>query len=270
VNFLAPKHLGKEAANDANLEAVADGQPCLVQAVTGGSRRMVSEEAEIEGHVVGLFACMQARVERVLAQEDQLIAQGDVLVVLEHRELDARLEAAGADLPSSPAAPRQGRSSRTGRVRPVTLSQAHAILRGGSRKAVPDLVEPAPASAQARKARPPYRVASLNRDRTNVRAPVAGRVIRRAVVPGQVVDPSRPLITLVERDDVWVLASFRKDQLVHVHTGQRATVHVGERAFDARVDGVVRAGSPVLLEFATRPDVPPRPGMSAIVAVEVG
>src|SRR6266436_1859610 len=50
----------------------------------------------------------------------------------------------------------------------------------------------------------------------------------------------------------------------------RATVHVGERALDARVDGVVRAGSPVLLEFATRPDVPPRPGMSAIVAVEVG
>jgi len=68
-------------------------------------------------------------------------------------------------------------------------------------------------------------------------------------------NPSRPLVTLVERDDVWVLASFRKDQLVHVHTGQRATVHVGERAFDARVDGVVRAGSPVRLEFANRPDV---------------
>ncbi len=210
---------------------------------------MVSEEAEIEGHVVGLFAWMQARVERVLAREDQLIAQGDVLVVLEHRELDGRLEAAGADLPSAPAAPLEGRSSRTGRIRPVTLSQAHAILGSGSR---------------------PYRLASLNRDRTNVRAPVPGRVIRRAVVPGQLVDPSRPLVTLVERDDVWVLASFRKDQLVHVHTGQRATVHVGERAFDARVDGVVRAGSPVLLEFATRPDVPPRPGTSAIVAVEVG
>jgi len=41
------------------------------------------------------------------------------------------------------------------------------------------------------------------------------------------------------------------------------------------VDGAVRAGSRVLLEFvllefATRPDVPPRPGTSAIVAVEVG
>ena len=229
---------------------------------------MVSEEAKIEGHVVGLFACMQARVERVLASEDQLIAQGDVLVVLEHRELDAQLEAAGPDLPS--AAALGGRSSRPGRVRPVTLSQAHAILRSGSAKAVSHLVEPAPASALARKTRQPYRLASLNRDRTKLRAPVAGRVIRRAVVPGQLVDPSRPLVTLVERDDVWVLASFRKDQLVHVQTGQRATVHVGERAFDARVDGAVRAGSPVLLEFATRPDVPPRPGTSAIVAVEVG
>jgi multidrug resistance efflux pump len=231
---------------------------------------MISEEAEIEGHVVGLFACMQARVERVLAREDQLIAQGDVLVVLEHRELDAQLGAGGADLPSAQLEPLEGRSSRTARVRPVTLAQAHAILRSGSRKAVPDLVEPAPPSAQARRARQPYRLASLNRDRTKVRAPVAGRVIRRAVVPGQVVDPSRPLVTLIERDDVWVLAIFRKDQLIHVQTGQRATVHVGERAFDAHVDGVVRAGSPVRLEFATRPDVPPRPGMSAIVAVEVG
>ena len=210
---------------------------------------MVSEEAEIEGHVVSLFAWMQARVERVLAREDQLIAQGDVLVVLEHRELDARLEAAGGDVPSPPAAPLEGPSSRAGRIRPVTLSQAHAILGTGSR---------------------PYRVASPNRDRTHLRAPVAGRVIRRAVVPGQLVDPSQPLVTLVELDDVWVLASFRKDQLVHLHTGQRATVHVGERAFDARVDGAVRAGSPVRLEFATRPDIPPRPGTSAVVAVEVG
>jgi len=210
---------------------------------------MVSEEAEIEGHVVGVFAWMQARVERVLAREDQLIAQGDVLIVLEHRELDARLEAAGADVPSPPAAPLEGRSSHAGRIRPVTLSQAHAILGSGSQ---------------------PYRVASPNRDRTHVRAPVAGRVIRTAVVPGQLVDPSQPLVTLVERDDVWVLASFRKDRLVHVHTGQRATVHVGERAFDARVDGAVRAGSPVRLEFATRPDAPPRPGTSAVVAVEVG
>jgi len=269
VNVLAPKHLGTESANDANVESVAGRQPLLVHAVIGGFRRMVSEEAEIEGHVVGVFAWMQARVERVLAREDQLIAQGDVLIVLEHRELDARLEAAGADLPSPPAAPLEGRS-RAGRIRPVTLSQAHAILRSGSGKAVPDPVEPALAFAQARKARQPYRLASLNRDRTSVRAPVAGRVIHRAVVPGQLVDPSRPLVTLVERDDVWVVASFRKDQLDHVHTGQRATVHVGERAFDARVDGAVRAGSRVLLEFATRPDVPPRPGTSAIVAVEVG
>ena len=210
---------------------------------------MVSEQAEIEGHVVGLFACMQARVERVLARENQLIAEGDVLVVLEDRELGARLEAAGADFPSPPPASLQSRSSRNGRIRPVTLSQAHAILGGGS---------------------PPYRPASLNRDRTTVRAPVAGRVIRRAVVPGQLVDPSRPLVTLVERDDVWVVASFRKDQLVKMRTGQRATVQVGERTFDARVDGVRRAGFPVRLEFATRPDVPPRPGTSAIVAVEVG
>jgi multidrug resistance efflux pump len=239
----------------------------LSDAVTGWSRRTISEEAEIEGQLVGLFASMQARVERVLAREYQLIAQGDVLIVLEHRELDAQLKAAAADLPSAPLA---GRSSRAGRVGPFTLSQAHAILGNGSQKAVLDRVEPAPMPARARKARQAYRLASLKRDTTNLRAPVAGRVIRRAVEPGQLVDPSRPLLTLVERDDVWVLATFREDQLVHVHTGQRATVHVGGRAFGARVDGVVRAGSPVLLEFATRPDVPPRPGTSAIVAVEVG
>ncbi len=242
----------------------------LSDAVTGWSRRTISEEAEIEGHVVGLFASMQARVERVLAREDQLVAQGDVLVVLEHRELDAQLKAAAADVPCAPAAPLAGRGSRTGRVGPFTLSQAHAILGNCSQKAVLDRVEPAPMPARARKARQAYRLASLKRDTTNLRAPVAGRVIRRAVEPGQLVDPLRPLVTLVERDDVWVLATFREDQLVHVHTGQRATVHVGGRAFGARVDGVVRAGSPVLLEFATRPDVPPRPGTSAIVAVEVG
>jgi multidrug efflux pump subunit AcrA (membrane-fusion protein) len=146
----------------------------LSDAVTGWSRRTISEEAEIEGQLVGLFASMQARVERVLAREYQLIAQGDVLIVLEHRELDAQLKAAAADLPSAPLA---GRSSRAGRVGPFTLSQAHAILGNGSQKAVLDRVEPAPMPARARKARQAYRLASLKRDTTNLRAPVAGRVI---------------------------------------------------------------------------------------------
>jgi membrane fusion protein, multidrug efflux system len=83
--------------------------------------------------------------------------------------------------------------------------------------------------------------AQLNLDYATIRAPIAGRVTRKAVEIGQVVPPGQPLLAVVDLDDVWVLANFKETQLTGIKPGQRATVEVDTHpgvVYKARVDSV--------------------------------
>ncbi|HEY7204353.1 MAG TPA: HlyD family secretion protein [Methylomirabilota bacterium] len=87
--------------------------------------------------------------------------------------------------------------------------------------------------------------AELNLTYCTIRAPMAGRVGRRAVEPGQVVTVGQSLLTVVDLDDVWVVANYKETELTHVRPGQSATVTVDTypgRTFRARVDSI-QAGS---------------------------
>ncbi len=87
--------------------------------------------------------------------------------------------------------------------------------------------------------------AELNLEYTTVRAPVGGRVSKKTVEVGQVVQPGQALLSVVDLDNVWVVANYKETELTHVRPGQRATVVVDTypgAAFKARVDSV-QAGS---------------------------
>lgn len=68
--------------------------------------------------------------------------------------------------------------------------------------------------------------AQLNVDYTTVRAPTAGRVTKKTVEVGQVVAPGQALLSVVDLDDVWVIANYKETQLTDVRPGQPATVEV--------------------------------------------
>lgn len=89
------------------------------------------------------------------------------------------------------------------------------------------------------------RQAELNLEYATIRAPVGGRVTKKTVEIGQVVQPGQPLLSLVDLDDVWVVANFKETALTHVRQGQRATVTVDTypgAVFKAHVDSI-QAGS---------------------------
>jgi membrane fusion protein (multidrug efflux system) len=91
---------------------------------------------------------------------------------------------------------------------------------------------------------------------------------------------------------VWIIANFKETQLANMRVGQRVTVDVdayGGRTYEGKVDSIAAAtGSrfsllppenasgnfvkvvqrvPVLVRLERSPDVPLRPGMSAVVTV---
>jgi membrane fusion protein (multidrug efflux system) len=68
------------------------------------------------------------------------------------------------------------------------------------------------------------RDAYLNLARTEIPAPVAGFVARRAVQVGQRIAPGNVLMTVAPLEDAWVDANFKENQLVHLRPGQPVTL----------------------------------------------
>ncbi len=209
-------------------------------------------EARIDGQVVEVTASMHGRVDRVLVVEDQLVQKGDLMVELDHRELDRSIDAATAELERALVAslPAGGWPVPASGHRPSVLSRLEL-----------------PASPQVTRARARHLHARMNRLNAEVRAPVAGRVIARRAQPREYTALSQPLVSILESDDLWVLAHFGPDVFGRLRVGQRATVRAGGRLLAAKVTALVGPQDPALLEFIARPVMALRPGALATVAV---
>ena len=67
--------------------------------------------------------------------------------------------------------------------------------------------------------------ALLDLERTEVRAPIAGRV-SEAPSLGQYVSAGQPVFSLVSSDQLWIEANFKETELTHMRAGQPAQVTV--------------------------------------------
>jgi membrane fusion protein, multidrug efflux system len=62
-----------------------------------GLGKQATDDAQVEGHVMSVAARVSGQVERVYVRDNQMVKEGDLLVELDHSELDARVDAAKAD-----------------------------------------------------------------------------------------------------------------------------------------------------------------------------
>jgi membrane fusion protein, multidrug efflux system len=125
--------------------------------------------------------------------------------------------------------------------------QAHAQLQ--SAQTAPEQVTASRARARAAEARvqqmrAQVQQAELNREYATVKAPIKGIVSKKAVEPGQVVQPGQPLMTVIPLEQVWVTANFKETQLRDMRPGQRVSIEVdayGGREFKGHVESVAAA-----------------------------
>lgn len=86
--------------------------------------------------------------------------------------------------------------------------------------------------------------AALRLSYTEIRAPVAGFVDRKAVNPGDHVQEGQGLLRIQPLDGVYIMANFREIQLADIRIGQPVDIHVdayGDRVFKGRVSGFAPA-----------------------------
>jgi multidrug resistance efflux pump len=210
---------------------------------------ITARSAGIEGQVVTVSPLIRGSVDRVLVVENQLVEKGALLAELDHRELDRRIAASSMELDAAlPGTVRERAPARPG---------------DGAAEALDDV--------RGWRSRNSYLLARLCRLNAEVVAPVDGRVIDIALRPRDVVGIAQPVVTLLQSDELWVLASFDPGALERIRAGQRASVHAAGTSFSARVDSIAAADGQVLLEFvdsAIEPGAVLRPGVPAAVTVD--
>ena len=113
-----------------------------------GHGKESTDDAQVEGRVVSVSPRVGGQVEKVLIIDNQSVKQGDLLVQLDTRDLDAKLASARADLESAKAglASAQVNLKLTGANSEASLRQA----RGGLTQASSGVVATRSALAQAR------------------------------------------------------------------------------------------------------------------------
>ncbi len=99
-----------------------------------GRGKESTDDAQIEGRVVAVSPHVTAQVKKVLVKDNQLVKAGDPLVELDDRDLQAREDAAHADLAAAKAAAHAARAqlALTQRITNATLSEAQGTVHEAS------------------------------------------------------------------------------------------------------------------------------------------
>ncbi|QBR00254.1 multidrug transporter subunit MdtN [Paraburkholderia pallida] len=84
-------------------------------------------------------------------------------------------------------------------------------------------------------------LAEFRKEMTIVRAPFDGRIVSLKTTVGQFASPLKPLFTLIDNRNWYVVANFRETELKHIRAGTPAKVYLMAdtgQLFDGRVDSI--------------------------------
>ncbi len=104
-------------------------------------------------------------------------------------------------------------------------------------------IEMAEVQARIKNAQAQLALAQLNREHTQIRAPMDGVIGNRGVQRGQFVRPGIPLAHLVATNKIWVEANFKETQLESMRVGQPVLIKVDAYP-QIEFQGVVESFSP--------------------------
>lgn len=235
-------------------------------------------ETKIEARVSG-------RVERVLVRPGDKVKKGDLLIVLDNRELKSRLEQARRGMESAEAAREQARqtidaakaafaNSESTYRRIKTLFSEKAVAEQALDQAEADYLQTKAALARARnglaraealveQARNAEEEARINLGYASIMATEDAEVARRMVEPGDMAFPNKPLLDLQTGESLRLEASVREGVIGRIKRGDALPVLItalGERT-EGTVDEIAPSGDPTTRTFLVKVTLPASPGL---------
>jgi membrane fusion protein, multidrug efflux system len=186
-------------AGVALIAAIVVGIRYLRYALTHES----TDDAFVAAHTVAISAKVANYVSRVLIDDNQHVNKGDLLVALDPRDFEARLAQAKANLAAANLqAAQKTEQAAADNLRQVESQVDEAQAGLASAKAAPQQVAYSRAQTQQVAAQIAQRqaadhAAELDLSYTKIDAPVAGRITRKSVEPGDYVEVGQTLFLIV-------------------------------------------------------------------------
>jgi membrane fusion protein, multidrug efflux system len=246
------------------------GGVASVEAVTAPAIEWASGDVASARHTA-VASRVLARIEEIRARAGSVVSEGDVLVVLDARDLQARVGEAAEALRSSKA---QLELARLERARVEELFRTGVAPRQRLDE-VRSKLRAAEAAFEGRKQA--LDAATAAASFAEIRSPVSGRVIDRLAEPGDTAVPGQPLLRIYDPTRLRVEAPVRESLAVHLTVGDVMRVDVpalGEPV-EGRIDEIVpfaERGARTLLIKVSLPRTDGRlfAGMFARVAIPAG
>ncbi len=234
-----------------------------------------TDDAEIDGSIYTIAPQISGRVTQVLANDNQHVRAGQLLVLLDPRDeqvalakaqagaaqaqaqlyvaqVDRDEAVADAEVSKATLVQAQQDYNRYRSVNPNAITQqqldtATATIRSAKAKldAAEEQINGMQASVVAAQAsweaaKVAVQNAQLQVSYTSITSPASGHISEKTVQPGNVVAAGTGLLALVG-DDIWVTANYKETQLAGIQIGAPATVTldaVPGVTFKAHVDSI--------------------------------
>ena len=232
------------------------GVAAVVVLLVGGllwwlnARNYVStDDAFIDTHIVQISPQISGQVIRVAVGDNQLVKKGQLLVLVQPADMQARLDQAQSQENVAETQYRQAvaneagasaqalnaehelaryrllRSYSTAAVAQEQIDQAVAADRNAIAQRDAARAQIAGAQAQIKLVKAQVAAARLNLGYTRITAPLDGHIAQRTVAVGNYVSPGEELMAVVPLK-LWVTANFKETELAHMRPGQPVTLSV--------------------------------------------
>jgi membrane fusion protein (multidrug efflux system) len=246
--------------------AVLGGVAFAVKEIVFYKHHAETDDAQIEGHIDPVIPKVAGYVTDVLVTDNQKVAAEQVLVKIDPRDLQSKVDQARAALENARAkvavASANVASARTQSVKALQDLARYRVLRQkeeisqqqyDAAKAAAESADSAVAAAaqsvvaaqaEVGQKRADLDFARLQLSYTTVTAPVSGVVSKKSVEIGQFVQAGQPLLAIVEDNETWVVANFKETQLKKMRVGQAVDLEIDaypKKVFHGRVDSISSA-----------------------------
>jgi RND family efflux transporter MFP subunit len=176
-----------------------------------------------------------ATIKEIKVSAGDFVNLGDLLVTLDTRELDARVNQAQESLVAATAATREAESDFERNER---LYRQQAVSRREYEESDRNLQV---AQANQRRADQAINEAKALLSYSQITAPKTGRIVDRSAEPGDMAQPGSPILTLYDSQSLRLETPVLEHLAVKLRVGQNLTVHVDsiDQDFPAEIDEIV-------------------------------
>lgn len=194
-----------------------------------------TRDARVRADVVTIAPDLSGWVRELKVRDNQRVEAGELLMSLDRERYQAALEQARAvaETRRQQLLLREHEAGRRVRLGPQAIS---AELRENAQ------ISAEIARGEYRQAQAAVRLAELDLERSEVRAPRAGQVTNLRLAQGNYVRTGEPVLALVDESSFYVQAYFEETKLPRIHVGAAVEVWLmgGEESLRGEVESISR------------------------------